>query len=161
MGRQTEQGAAEKVEITIPARAEFVSVARLTAATVAARLGFTYDEIEDLKIAVGEACTSLILSGTDSGRPLHLRFVLSRDALEVEIEAHGPGITLQTPPAGAGTGEDIPFDESKLGIFLMQCLVDEVEARHNDASGVAELRLVKRRQGYSDGRSASHPTPPR
>lgn len=139
---------AERVEVTIPARAEFVSVARLTAATVAARQGFTYDEIEDLKIAVGEACTSLILSRTEPGQPLRIRFVINRDALEIAIETQGPGITLYGPAAPAGAaGEDHPFDEGRLGIFLMQCLVDEVEIRRHDASGTAELRLVKRHQG--------------
>jgi serine/threonine-protein kinase RsbW len=139
---------AERVEITIPARAEFVSVARLTAATVAARLGFSYDEIEDLKIAVGEACTSLILSGADPGQPLRLRFILDRDTLQVAIEARGPGIVLHsTPAAGATSADDLALDERRLGVFLMQCLVDEVDAIQHDATGVAELRLVKRHQG--------------
>ncbi len=140
--RRAVQGV-EKVEVTIPARAEFVSVARLTAATVAARQGFTYDEIEDLKIAVGEACTSLIVSGTDPGRPMTVRFLLGDDALEIQVETQGPAITLHSSKAGAD--EDVPLDESRLGIFLMQCLVDEVEARHDAAAGTTQVRLVKHR----------------
>jgi hypothetical protein len=31
-------------------------------------------------------------------------------------------------------------------MFLMQCLVDEVEAHHDGGSGITELRLLKRRQ---------------
>lgn len=134
---------AEVVEVTIPARPEFVSVARLTTATVAARQGFTYDEIEDLKIAVGEACTTLIVSGRDPARPMTVRFLLGQDTLEVRVETRGPGVPLLDAASSDGT----PLDESRLGIFLMQCLVDEVEARHSEDSGTTELRLVKRRQG--------------
>ena len=135
----------ERVEITIPVRPEFVSVARLTAATVAARQGFTYDEIEDLKIAVGEACTALIVARPDSTQPLTTAFVLAPGSLEVLVSAHVPAPAWASDGAASQTG-DAPIDESRLGMFLMQCLVDEVEARHDAASGVTELRLLKRRQ---------------
>jgi len=134
----------ERVEITIPVRPEFVSVARLTAATVAARQGFTYDEIEDLKIAVGEACTALIVARPDSTQPLTTAFVLSPGSIEVLVSARVPA-PAWADGAAQETG-DTPIDESRLGMFLMQCLVDEVEARHDAASGVTELRLLKRRQ---------------
>ena len=135
----------ERVEITIPVRPEFVSVARLTAATVAARQGFTYDEIEDLKIAVGEACTALIIARPDATQPLTTAFVLSPGSIEVLVSARVPAPAWASDGAGPNGG-DAPIDESRLGMFLMQCLVDEVEARHDAASGVTELRLLKRRQ---------------
>ena len=89
-GRRGTRHAAEVVEVTIPPKPEFLTVARLTAATVAARQSFTYDEIEDLKIAVSEACTALLLAGT-AGHPLALRFALDGDTLEVRIVTEGPG----------------------------------------------------------------------
>mgnify|MGYP001178330809 CR=1 FL=1 len=135
----------ERVEISIPVRPEFVSVARLTAATVAARQGFTYDEIEDLKIAVGEACTALIVARPDSTQPLTTAFVLAPGSIEVLVSARVPAPAWAGDGASAGAG-DTPIDESRMGLFLMQCLVDEVEARHDAASGVTELRLLKRRQ---------------
>jgi serine/threonine-protein kinase RsbW len=133
--------AAEIVEVTIPPKPEFVSVARLTTATVAARQSFTYDEIEDLKIAVSEACTALMVSGTD-GAPLTLRMLLEARALEIQIETRGPGVELVAAPPR--TAKE-PLDETRLGVFLMQCLVDEVEVRRSP-EGKAQIRLVKRRQ---------------
>ncbi|HYM70908.1 MAG TPA: ATP-binding protein [bacterium] len=133
----------EHVEVTIPARAEFVSVVRLTTAAVAARQGLMYDEIEDLKIAVSEACTSLITAGVAPGSALVVRFALRLDALEVSVDGRGPGIVLDP---GASDG-DAALDEGRLGVFLMQCLVDEVEARRDVAAGTAGVRLVKRRGG--------------
>lgn len=140
--------ATDRVEVTIPARPEFVSVARLTAATVAARQGFTYDEIEDVKLAVGEACASLIVPGADPGQPLKVHFLLNQDALEIRVEARAPGITLPLPASGkGGSSGGLPIDESRMGVFLMQCVVDECETRHDETSGIAEVRLVKRRRG--------------
>ena len=139
--RQRAAKAAEIVEVTIPPKPEFVSVARLTAATVAARQLFTYDEIEDLKIAVSEACTALMVSGTD-GAALTIRMTILPPGLEIDIETRGPGVELTdaTPP----TSKE-PLDETRLGVFLMQCLVDEVEVRKGP-QGKAQIRLVKRRQ---------------
>jgi serine/threonine-protein kinase RsbW len=144
---QTTRSGQERVEVRIPVRPEFVSVARLAAATVAARQGFTYDEIEDLKIAVGEACTALIVAGPAGDRPLTTAFVLGPGSIEVLVSARveAPG-WAQNGAAPADTG-DTPIDESRLGMFLMQCLVDEVEAHHDPASGMTELRLLKRKQG--------------
>jgi serine/threonine-protein kinase RsbW len=139
--------ATDRVEVTFPARPEFVSVARLVAATVAARQEFTYDEIEDVKLAVGEACASLIVSGTEQGHPMKVRFHLRPEALEITVEAKAPGVILPLPVSRTRpSAEDLPIDEGRMGIFLMQCVVDEVEARHDDASGIAEVRLVKRRR---------------
>jgi anti-sigma regulatory factor (Ser/Thr protein kinase) len=66
---------------------------------------------------------------------------MDADALEVRIVTEGPGVSLEA----ARLRTTKPLDETRLGIFLMQCLVDEVEVRRGE-EGKAELRLVKRRQ---------------
>ena len=48
------------VEVRIPAKPQFVSVIRLTVSGLANRIGFGYDEIEDLKIAASEAITNVV-----------------------------------------------------------------------------------------------------
>ncbi len=137
---------ADSVEVTIPPRPEFVSVVRLAAAAVAARQGFTYDEIEDVRLAVGEACASLIVSGTDSRHPMKVRFLLGPEALEIRVEAKAPSVMLPASRSGPAS-RGMPIDESRMGIFLMQCVVDECQALHNETSGLSEVRLVKRRRG--------------
>ncbi|MHB8146557.1 MAG: ATP-binding protein, partial [Vulcanimicrobiaceae bacterium] len=57
---------ANVVELRIPSRAEWVALARLTVATVASRLHFSIDEIEDIKLSVAEACTNAIQHAQDS-----------------------------------------------------------------------------------------------
>lgn len=73
---------ASEVELDIPASPELLRVARLTAASLAGRLQFSYEEIEDVKIAVDELCFALV--GT-KGRPgrLTLRYQLDDESLTI------------------------------------------------------------------------------
>ena len=50
----------EVITLTIPAKPEYVSIARLTISGIATRMQFTIEEIDDLKIAISEACTNAV-----------------------------------------------------------------------------------------------------
>ena len=56
------------VELRLPGESAYVSVLRSTTAGLAARLDFTLDEIEDLRMAVSEAC-ALVLPAPRGKRP--------------------------------------------------------------------------------------------
>ncbi len=73
-------------EIRLPAEATYVAVLRLAAAGIAARLDFTLDDIEDLKMAVSEAC-ALVLAGATPGGHLHASFFLSDQQIEMHVTA--------------------------------------------------------------------------
>lgn len=141
-------GETDRISVTIPARPEFVSVARLAAATVAARQGFTYDEIEDLKTAVGEACAALIQAapGRNHAVPVTMQLAIRPDGLEVRVSGQAPEIPLHASAATPGDVASSELDERRLGVFLMQCLVDTAESRHHRDSGTTELVLLKRHQ---------------
>ena len=146
----------ETIDLKIPPRPEYISVARLTAAAVAARQDFTYDEIEDLKVAVSEACNALIRSQGDSGEPIALHFVEDSDALDITIEARRSGAAsrLLFPDAPATVRRDDMADDARvLGVFLMQCLVDEV--RRIDGDGGIALRLRKKQREKTSGSPSS------
>jgi serine/threonine-protein kinase RsbW len=55
-------GSAEAISITVPARAEFLHVVRTVVGSIAARHDLTIDSIEDLRIAVDEACAQLLVA---------------------------------------------------------------------------------------------------
>ena len=46
------------IEIKIPAKPDYLGVIRLTLSGIASRMGYTYEVIEDIKIALSEACTN-------------------------------------------------------------------------------------------------------
>jgi serine/threonine-protein kinase RsbW len=74
------------VELRLPAESAYVAVLRMTTAGLAARLDFTLDDIEDLRMAVGEAC-ALVLEHADPKGDLHANFDLSDGSIRVSVSA--------------------------------------------------------------------------
>jgi serine/threonine-protein kinase RsbW len=81
-----EPGAQDFVEVRLPAAGAYLSVLRTATAGLAARLDFTLDEIEDLRIAVDEAC-AILLQQAIPGSVLECVFTLVGDALRVTVSA--------------------------------------------------------------------------
>jgi serine/threonine-protein kinase RsbW len=79
-------GTAEKADVSlrVPADGAYVSVLRTMTASLAARLDFTVDDIEDLRIAVGEAC-ALVLPEAAPGADLEADFRQVANALTVTV----------------------------------------------------------------------------
>jgi hypothetical protein len=72
-----------EVRLAVPATPEFLRLARLTVAGVASRMGFTYDQVEDLRIAIDELCFALVGTKGREGS-IELRYSLEDDDLVVE-----------------------------------------------------------------------------
>ncbi|MEH1027362.1 MULTISPECIES: ATP-binding protein [Micromonospora] len=72
------------VHLTVPADGGYLGVLRTATAGLAARLQFALDEIEDLRIAVDEACAMLLAIATRDAE-LECRFSVTDDALTVEV----------------------------------------------------------------------------
>ena len=72
------------VELRLPADSAYLSVLRTATAGLAARLDFTLDEIEDLRIAVDEAC-ALLLPDAVADASMTCSFELSDRSLAVTV----------------------------------------------------------------------------
>ena len=72
------------VTLRLPAVAAYLSVLRTATASLASRLDFTIDDIEDLRIAVDEAC-AMLLSQAVAGADLECSFELSDDVIAVAV----------------------------------------------------------------------------
>jgi len=121
------------VRLTVPAAPEYLRLVRLTAAGLASRLGFTFDEVEDLRIAVDELCFHLLGDVDDelTGEPRRMALVYSA----------GPDSITITGRTGA-TG-DAP-EPSDLSEQILDALVDEHEVSSID--GMITFRLKKQRE---------------
>ncbi|MFT4010824.1 MAG: anti-sigma factor [Nocardioidaceae bacterium] len=86
---------APDVELKLPADGGFVAVLRTATAGLAARLDFDLDEVEDLRIAVDEAC-ALLLAQARAGSALECRFWLGDNSLSVDVAAE---CNHPTPPS--------------------------------------------------------------
>jgi len=135
------------VELEIPARPEFVGVARMAVGALAGiRPGLAYERIDDLRIVVSEACTSAIemlahqagAAGGDAPTGLRLRCIDGPKSLEIRIEAPGSAFESAFP-----TSEPEP-DVDSFRISLIRALVDDAELR--SSPGRTELCLVMHRE---------------
>lgn len=72
------------VEVRVPADGGYVSTVRMAAAGLAARCDLTIDDIEDLRLAVDEACALLLPHAVD-GSTLDAHFQLHPGALHVAV----------------------------------------------------------------------------
>ena len=121
----------EVVALEIPARAEFVALARLVVSALAATDSQLADErVDDLKIAVSEACTNAIEAHDAVATPERVRLRCWSDdrGLEVSIEDRGPGFDpSDLPDHPPVTDPDRLKFERGLGIPLIRALVDEVD----------------------------------
>jgi serine/threonine-protein kinase RsbW len=87
MARATEAAPRDVVVITLPASGAYLSVLRTATAGLAARLDFTLDEIEDLRIAVDEAC-AMLLPQAVAGADIECEFLLDDDAIRVGVSVY-------------------------------------------------------------------------
>jgi len=128
----------DRVSLQFPARGDLVVLARLVSSAIATRVGFDIEELEDLRLAVGELCL-LALQGSDARHgDLQLEFTISEDSLDISC-THGGA----APPDGSRTDEIAETDE--LSEQILSALVDEHGREQEDGSVRAWLR--KRRKG--------------
>jgi serine/threonine-protein kinase RsbW len=73
-------------ELRLPADSAYLAVLRTATAGLAARINFTLDDIEDLRIAVGEAC-AMVLEDADQGGFLRASFHIGEGSLTVRVAA--------------------------------------------------------------------------
>ena len=122
------------VRLVVPAAAEYLRLVRLTAAGMASRLGFTFDEVEDLRIAVDELCFHLLGENDDDIPPPADR------TMDLVYSAAGDSITITGRTGLSGT---VP-EPSELSEQILDALVDEHEV--SGANGVITFRLMKQRE---------------
>lgn len=133
-------GPVELVVLDVPASPAYVGVARTVVATVASTLDGIGDRVDDLRLAVSEACTNAVeaLAGAGGDARVLLRCCLQGRELEVHVEDAAGGIDpSRLRPVGTSMAEADPPPERGWGIQLIRALVDDVEfAPHGPGTAV-------------------------
>ena len=130
-----------KIKLTIPSLSDYVGVARLTASGIANRMRFTHEDIEDIKIAVSEACTNAVqYAYGDSPGDIEIVFSVFEDKLEIKVSDSGKGFDVD---ANVKTKEDDPEKIGLgLGIVFMRSLMDHVD--YDTSNNGTIVTLVKK-----------------
>ncbi len=110
------------IELGLPINPAYVSAARLTASSIANRMGFNIEEIEDIKAAVSEACTYLIKRNLHSNSKMfQIQFRLIDNTLEINLTSEKPS-----------ESENI-YDDDTLGIMMIEALMDKIFVSDNNS----------------------------
>jgi hypothetical protein len=127
----------DRVELTFPARGDLVVLARLVSSAISTRAGFDIEELEDLRLAVGELCL-LALQGSDAHQgELRVEFTCSSDTLDISCTLISAG---PVPDAWSGGAEALQLSEQ-----ILAALVDQYG--RDDQDGMVRAWLRKRRRG--------------
>lgn len=127
----------DNISISIPTKSEYVSVARLTASVLANKIGFDIEEIEDIKVAVGEACNNAVLHGKCNDT-YNINFIVNEESFQVEVIDCGNGFAINEYKE---PDLDNPR-ENGLGLFIMKSLMDDVEIKSSNSDGTY-IKLTK------------------
>lgn len=145
------------VELRIPSELGYEKIAREAVATVADRLNFSQEKVEDIKTAISEACTNAIRYGSGSDARMKVVVVLTADEDKLDILIKDPGAS-GAPPADVNIPDINGMVEGKhrlggMGLYIIRELVDEagfVEATEEDETDGNQFRMVIYRVGDDD-----------
>ncbi|MCP3742763.1 anti-sigma B factor RsbW [Rossellomorea sp. BNER] len=148
------------IEMKLPAKPEYVGVTRLTLSGIASRAGFSYDAIEDLKIATSEAMTNAVQHAykEETGEVI-VGFALYDNRLEVMVADNGESFDFQKTREEVGpynAESSVGFlREGGLGLYLIESLMDEVKVHHKEGVTVFMTKFLEGEQVERDAKTIS------
>jgi serine/threonine-protein kinase RsbW len=138
-GHLAAESGSPTVRLTIPAKAEYITLVRLALSGLSGLRPLSDEALGDMKLAVTEACTNSVRHGYNNGEgTVEVVYELLPDRLVVEVADDGPGFDA----AGDRPLRD-GLAEGGLGIAIIQAVSDEFEAGKQADGGGSRLRFVK------------------
>jgi serine/threonine-protein kinase RsbW len=134
------------VQVRIPANAEYIDIVRLALYGIANKWGFSYEEIEDMKVAVSEACNNAVLHAY-KGKPVGLievYFEFANQRIKIRVKDEGDSFQYDPTETKSTALHDKNVSEigaGGLGIYLMQALMDAVEVNTHSGTEVIMTKL--------------------
>ncbi len=117
----------DKIKLTIPKKAEYISVARLAVSGVSLGLGFDIDSIEDLKVSIAEACINAFK-------------LTDNDEIDIEFEVKRDSICTRVKDVrDISKDKTDEYKEMKMGLLIINSLMDEVKFRN---SGIEMIKYI-------------------
>ncbi|MDY2737617.1 MAG: ATP-binding protein [Intestinibacter sp.] len=126
----------EIIKMEIASNPQYVSVVRLTTSGIANKMGFCLDDIEDIKVAVSEACTNAIKHSSDN--KFYVEYTIFENGLTIEIIDNGKGYNVDSVDK-PNLNEP---KESGLGLFIIESLMDDVMIKSDVDSGTT-IKMTK------------------
>ncbi|MEK3883400.1 ATP-binding protein [Paenibacillus sp. PL2-23] len=139
------------VKLSIPAKAEYLDMVRAVLFAVAGKAGFSYEEIEDMKVAVTEACSNAVLHAYDATEAgdIHLSFLQGEGTLQITVKDNGRNYNRIGIESSRPTLHGLAIADAVvggLGIFMMQALMDEVQVNSDNGTEVVLIKRLSRNE---------------
>jgi serine/threonine-protein kinase RsbW len=129
------------VRLRIPARAEYVALARLALSGLADIAALPEELVADLKLALTEAVSNSVRHAYgEGGGFVSVAYELGHDSLAVEVVDDGEGFDPERPPALEGE----ELTEGGLGIAIIRTIADDFELESRPGVRGSRLRFAKR-----------------
>jgi hypothetical protein len=128
-------------ELKIPASPAFIPVAKRVATTLGGQLGFSLVDLDELTIALTQACDSAIAAANDLGSPadLKLTYFATNRALVVDVDLMPTGNSVPAPKHAAEVDPEL----QRLAYEMIRCFVDDFRPQVEPATGHVSFRMVK------------------
>lgn len=104
----------DTIKIAVPRKGDYISLVRLTTSSIAHSLKFNVEDIEDIKVCVGEACVNVI-NNRDK----------SEDSIEIEYTLYENELKIRVGDVISNISQD--NRELELGLLIIRSLMDEVK----------------------------------
>lgn len=142
-------------ELKLPADAEYISAAKRVAACLGSTLGFSLEDLDELSIALAQACDSTIeacaeIWGPNSGAQIKVSYGKTDKGIAVEVEAIGPSAEHQRQRALAERRERVlqqareqDREMQRMAQEMIRFFVDDFRSSVDAGRGRVHLRMVK------------------
>ena len=118
----------DSIHLQIPIKAEFVSIARLTASGIANRIGFDIDTIEDIKVAISEVLGKIIEKNASAGS-MNMEFVCSEKSLSITVKVMNRDLS------------DLFSDnKDKIALSIISSLMDEIKLEKQEYTVITMVK---------------------
>lgn len=136
-------------ELKIPAAPAFIPVAKRVAHTLGGQLGLSLMDLDELSIALTQACDSAIDAAADLGGPadLKLTYFATNRALVVDVDLMPSAMALPVSTAIDEKHEHPDPELQRLAYEMIRCFVDDFRPLVEPRTGHVRFRMVKHLAG--------------
>jgi serine/threonine-protein kinase RsbW len=130
---------ADLLKFSVPGKPEYVGTIRMAISCLANSAGFDVEAIEDIKVAVSEACTNAVCHGNETGTGMYeVHCQLEEDRIVVSVMDQAGGFDTESYEEPC---LDCP-KEGGLGLYIIKALMDEVDIFTEIGLGT-RIKMVK------------------
>ncbi len=132
----------ETVVLELPCQPEFISLARLSVSALANMVGFSVEDIEDLKVALSEACTNAMQYGCEKEDHYTTSFELFNDGISIVVSDSGETWDCEAVSQPSLKGDQV----GGFGLYIIRTLMDDMDIVSSESGTTLTMKKNLRPQ---------------